>query len=255
MKKRKTAKNRFNTPKQRLVGLRKMIAPLLLLSLGIPMGIYAYPFLEDKFNAPVSKVTIEGDLMYLERKEVVQNIRVYSDDRLLDVNLHSIRADLESMSWVYSAQVVRRFPGTIAISVVEEKPIARWNQDQLLNMYGTVFDREGKVVKGLPQLSGNNSDKNRVVSRYLEFSQLLSPLGVNIEHLDKDPQGSWTLMLNNEVQLILGNDNILEKMQRFVVLHDKQLQYAPRKVAVVDLRYGNGAAVRWHEESDVAARG
>jgi cell division septal protein FtsQ len=47
------------------------------------------------------------------------------------------------------------------------------------------------------------------------------------------------------MRLELGSSQALEKMQRFVFLYQNQLQHATRAVAVVDLRYNNGASVSW----------
>jgi len=88
-----------------------------------------------------------------------------------------------------------------------------------------------------------------VIQRFQEFSQLLAPLGMKIIRLQQNEQMAWTVETDKGIRLELGSSQALEKMQRFVFLYRNQLQNATRAVAVVDLRYNNGAAVSWKVET------
>ncbi len=216
-----------------------------LLVCGVSLGVMVFPFMEKQMNQPVAKVSVTGDLFFLEKREVMDEIPVYQGDRLLDVNLNAIQDRLGNMPWIYSARVSRQWPDTINVVVVEQKPIAFWNETQLLNQYGAVFERNGKPMNTLPMLLGAQGSETNVVQRFLEFSQLLAPLGMKVVRLQQNEQMAWEVETSNGIRLELGTTQALEKMQRFVFLYENQLKNQSRAVAVVDLRYNNGAAVSW----------
>lgn len=219
--------------------------PLLLLVVGTVLGIYTFPYIKEHINQPVARVLVEGDLKYLERREVMEQVPVFQGDRWLDVDLNQVRSEVEAMPWIYSAQVSRRWPHTLHIRLEEQKPIAIWNQQQLLNQYGQVFERDEKVIKDLPVLLGIEGSERNVMERFLEFSRLLAPLHLRPVRLELDAQQAWNVTLDNSTVIKVGNGHALERMQRFVFLYQQELAKSPRPVAVVDLRYGSGAAVRW----------
>jgi len=212
--------------------------------------VMAAPFIEKQMNQPVEKVVVTGDLVYLDRREIMAQIPVYQGDRLLDVNLDKVQQALESNPWIYSARVSRQWPGAISVTVVEQKPIAFWNDTQLLNQYGSVFARNGKPIQNLPLLFGGDGNEMNVMQRFMEFSRLLAPLGMKIMRLQENEQLAWEVETNNGIRLQLGATLALEKMQRFVFLYQNQLQNEAREISVVDLRYNNGAAVSWKEKND-----
>lgn len=219
--------------------------PLLLLVVGTVLGIYTFPYIKAHINQPVARVLVEGDLKYLERREVMDRVPVFQGDRWLEVDLNQIRQEVETLPWIYSAQVSRQWPHTLHIRLQEQKPIAIWNERQLLNQYGEVFDRSDKVVADLPVLQGVEGSEQNVMERFMEFSRLLAPLHLQPVRLQLDERYAWNVTLNNGTVIKIGNNKALERMQRFVFLYQQELAKSPRPIAVVDLRYGSGAAVRW----------
>jgi len=223
--------------------------PLLLLVVGTLLGIYTFPYIKAHINQPVARVLVEGDLKYLERREVMERVPVFQGDRWLEVDLNHIRNEVETLPWVYSVQVSRQWPHTLHIRLQEQKPIAIWNEHQLLNQYGQVFDRGDKAVQNFPVLQGVEGSEQNVMGRFMEFSRLLAPLHLQPVHLQLDERHAWSVTLDNGTVIKIGNNNALERMQRFVFLYQQELAKTPRPVAVVDLRYGSGAAVRWQASS------
>jgi cell division protein FtsQ len=55
------------------------------------------------------------------------------------VDLERVREALEKLPWVREAKVARHWPDTLVVSLTEHKPLARWNQDALVNDQGEVF--------------------------------------------------------------------------------------------------------------------
>jgi len=83
---------------------------------------------------------------------------------------------------------------------------------------------------------------------------MLSPLGINLEQLVVDERGQVEAMLVGGTRLILGGDDFLERMHRFVEIYRRELAARAADVARVDLRYQSGVAVAFREPPQVAGR-
>jgi cell division protein FtsQ len=83
----------------------------------------------------------------------------------------------------------------------------------------------------------------------LSFYQTLNPLakslGLTIVALNVSAEQSWDLKLSNQIQVILGRVDALKRFQRFVLIYPKIPASSKQTIALIDLRYPNGAAVQY----------
>jgi cell division protein FtsQ len=82
---------------------------------------------------------------------------------------------------------------------------------------------------------------------YQQFSSLLRPQGMVVSKLELRDRGSWFLTTEDGIEVLLGRDNLVDKMQRFMTVEQMLLQDRRELIARVDLRYSNGMAVAWRE--------
>ncbi|EXF46277.1 cell division protein FtsQ [Pseudomonas sp. BAY1663] len=83
------------------------------------------------------------------------------------------------------------------------------------------------------------------MQQYQMLSQMLRPLGFSIARLELRERGSWFLTTNQGIELLLGRDQVVEKMRRFTAIYQQALEQESEKIARIDLRYANGLAVAW----------
>jgi cell division protein FtsQ len=104
-------------------------------------------------------------------------------------------------------------------------------------------------VHDLQMAVGGEADSGEAAcSRYQELAQLLRSRGMDIAKLANDGKKAWRLTLVDGVSIAIGRDQVMEKMQRFIRIYDLYLQDAWDEVKAIDVRYGNGVAVRWRPE-------
>jgi cell division protein FtsQ len=65
--------------------------------------------------------------------------------------------------------------------------------------------------------------------------------------LSLDVQGNWHAELAGGVVMEFGGGDLMEKVQRFLLVYRHSLQPRFAQVARIDLRYGTGLAVGWRE--------
>lgn len=181
------------------------------------------------------------------------------------VDLEHVRNSLEKLPWVSEARVERRWPDTLVVSLVEHKPLARWNDNALLSEAGTVF--VAALNQSLPRLYGPENSSDEVVAAYRRYQAALRPLGMTISELRLSPRRAWRLRLDDGMQLALGREQADARLARFVALYPRVFAaqvaastgspdaaqahdaVAPGSLALnspvtVDLRYPDGFAVR-----------
>ena len=80
---------------------------------------------------------------------------------------------------------------------------------------------------------------------------LLRPYGHEVARLEMRDRGSWFLTTRSGIELLLGRDDVVDKMQRFLTIDKLMLADRRELIARVDLRYSNGMAVAWREPATV----
>jgi cell division protein FtsQ len=149
------------------------------------------------------------------------------------------------LPWVERAEVRKRWPDVLEVSIVEHRPFARWGNDRLLSQHGRLFPSQGAMPAGLPLLDGPDSRVADVVALYNESRALFAPSGVDVRALKLDPRGSWSLVLSNGTDVIIGSSEARLRLARFARLMPQLLSQKQLPLVRADLRYTNGFALSW----------
>jgi cell division protein FtsQ len=88
---------------------------------------------------------------------IMAALGVKPGDSIFTIDLPGARAHIMALDWIASADVVRRYPDAITVTVVEKRPFALWQSPVLANASGgvAVVERSGGVIttQGVDQFS------------------------------------------------------------------------------------------------------
>ena len=200
--------------------------------------------LADFFSKPISKVRIENQWQHVSERDVTAILQRYIGAGFFDFDINGASRDLEALPWVASVDVRRVWPDTLSLHLKEEMPIAMWGSEHLLNQYGELFSPGSTdSFAGLPLLFGPEGSQDRVMQQYKELSQVLSPVGLRLNGLALSHRQSWSLSVN-AMQVEVGRHDVLARVQRFARFYAQQDRAETAQFASIDLRYGNGIAVK-----------
>jgi cell division protein FtsQ len=105
----------------------------------------------------IDRIAIEG-ARHTSAGELARAAQVDRGDPLLYVDLAKVRRNLEGLPWVASADVSRRWPGTLGIAVVERVPVgvlpARDGGWVISAADGRLLDAPKDAPAGLPIVQG-----------------------------------------------------------------------------------------------------
>lgn len=194
---------------------------------------------------PLAKLRVHGEFKRVPAEQLQQVLLPHARSGFFAVKLQDAQDAIEALPWVESARVRKQWPDVLEVTLVEHKPFARWGQDRLLSEQGRLFPTPQKLADlQLPELDGPDSQTEEVVALYNDARALFAPAGVDVARLSMDARGSWSLLLSNGTEVVVGRDDARSRLQRFVrVLPQLASQAAPIERA--DLRYTNGFTLSW----------
>lgn len=232
---------------------RRFAAGVMVVALGVAVYWASGPIAK-VFERPIKSVVVEGEFHLISKQRATELIGGEIDGDFLQLDLMRLKQALLSDPWVEKVMLNRRWPDTLVVKIIEQKPIARWG-DGFLNQRGEIVrvDDAGPL-SGLPWLQGNESDAIEILQQYQDLSQLLRSRGLDVLALKCDNKKSWRLTVKNHVEIAIGRDQVMEKIRRFVTVYDAHLSSVWTDVKAIDVRYTNGVAVRWVADSAMAKK-
>lgn len=201
-----------------------------------------YPLKEVVVSTPLAQVT-NAQLEYVARSSLRGNF--------FTVDLDDVRSAFEKLPWVRRADVRRRWPGGIEVRLEEHVASAYWRVGEtgdmrLVNRYGEVFTAASNAK--MPVFSGPEGSSGTLLAKFDEFSHKLGPLGKQLVGISLSAREAWQLKMDDGLTIELGHDQpkapIDERLSRFVTYYPKAKERLNMNVAVVDLRYPSGFALR-----------
>ena len=195
---------------------------------------------------PLRTLRVHGEFERVDEARLRDTLLPFARDGFFAVELRDAQDAVAALPWVERAEVRKRWPDVLEVTVVEHRPFARWGEDRLLSDHGRLFPAQGiQVPAGLPRLDGPDARVADVVALYNEARAQFAPTGLDVEQVVLDPRGSWTLALTGGAQVLVGRQDARARLARFARVVPRLLRDADASLARVDLRYTNGFALAW----------
>ncbi|EOC0209778.1 cell division protein FtsQ [Cronobacter dublinensis] len=232
----------------RLAGIVFLLAVVLTVIFG---GWMVLGWMEDAQRLPLSKLVVTGERHYTRNDDIRQSILALgAPGTFMTQDVNIIQNQIERLPWIKQASVRKQWPDELKIHLVEYVPIARWNDQHMIDSDGTAFsvpaDRASK--QNLPLLYGPEGSENEVLQGYRAMGQVLAKDKFTLKDAAMTARRSWQVTLSNDIKLNLGRDDTMKRLERFVELYpvlQQQAQTDGKRISYVDLRYDSGAAVGW----------
>ena len=245
----------FNEQQPRLSdGIAEKFLRLLMVTVFVA-AIFGADFIYKQIDTPLSKIMVGGNFNHLEEQELAELVNMEIDGGFLSMNLNQLRQELQSHPWIHQVSVRREWPSTLKVEVIEEVPIARWGKKGFLNRLGDQLSLpENSNLKSLPVLEADFGSSQDMIAQYLLLAELLAPTDLKLTELQRDAVGAWQIETAAGVRIVLGRDQIIEKIRRLIVVWGSGLDVQLNNIGTIDLRYPNGLAVSWRDQ-DIAISG
>lgn len=165
------------------------------------------------------------------------------DQSIFSADLAAARARLLALDWVASADVVRRYPDSIYVTIVEKRPFALWQSppDASGDARLLVVERNGGLITGrdiesfsrLPKLVGAGAPA--AAAELVDAVQTHRAISARIAAYEYVSQRRWNLLLNDGVVVKLperGWQAQIDALEKLII--DKGV--LERDITEIDLR-------------------
>ncbi|MCB8889741.1 cell division protein FtsQ/DivIB [Vreelandella malpeensis] len=206
-------------------------------------------------DRPIERVSIRGEWEYVSADYLrTQLAPLVHNATWLSADLGEIRDRALSIGWLHEVRISREWPNALVFELVEQLPVARWNDDFLLNTEGKPFAFAPlEVPQGLPDLGGPVGSSEEVLIYYRRLTTHFATLALGLSQLRLEPRGAWRLQLDNGTWVMLGRRQHDIRLARLSASWQRELGRQGDQIRYIDLRYPNGVAVAWHGQSDFDA--
>lgn len=207
---------------------------------------------------PIRQVRIVQPLKRVTSESVRVIVQQYLHGSIFKANVSAAQSELAKLPWVRRAEITRLWPDSIEILIQEREPVARVNQLQLIDEAGYLF--QAPTQEKLPEITTDIDDMSSeiglsIVELLKEFQKALQPIGLSIKQAEYSERTAWILVLNNDITVRLGRDDVLKRLNNFVWAWSKLLREKAQQIDYVDMRYQDGFSLRLHEAVQVSSTG
>ena len=197
-------------------------------------------------SLPIKYVRTEGVFQYLSKYEIQTVLQPLVMTGFFDADMQAIHSVVSTLPWVDTVTVKRIWPDAIDIKVRERKAYARWGKDSLITEQGMIFTPKNiDQFQNLTVVSGPVLQQVKVLEIMKGIKTALADQSMELAEFTVNDRWAWKIRLANGQEILLGRNEQLKKLQRFLKTLAVLKEERVAQIAIVDLRYPNGYAVSW----------
>jgi cell division protein FtsQ len=192
----------------------------------------------------IEEVTLTGQ-SFTDYNEVLDAIDLANVRSFLDLDASAVRARIERLSWVATADLTREYPGRLRIRITERKPFAIWqrgDRDYLIDASGRVLTAiKAGTPLALPRVAGEGAET--VAPALLATLSRFPDIARRLEVAEWVAGRRWTLRLSAGVTLHLPADRELLTLSD-IAASRRLATLIEQPAQIVDLRAAGRVTVR-----------
>lgn len=200
---------------------------------------------KDSSFHPITEYHLLSSIKEINQSEVDEVMKGYLGYSFWKVDLNKIRSELIKLDWIYTAKVKRQWPGSLLISIQEQKPVVLWGESALLNRFGDVFyPKDIQLFQHLVTLHGSQQNSRELLEKLSKLQEQFLVLNWNIKRLTEQVDGVWKIEFVQAPTVLLGQKYWKDKLNRFIVVYPLMSSEIRKTAQQIDLRYSNGLVIK-----------
>jgi cell division protein FtsQ len=259
--------------------MAKSIMALLIISLITISAWLGIKYLFKKDNFPIKRIVMLNKLQEQDNQQLQKLISESIDGGFFSLNIENLRQKIETLAWIETVSVRKKWPHTLQLQIQEKKVAGRWiasasnrktinklieekwDKKSLISDKGIVFRAtlttvQNKKYNNLEIYSSPDDLSVSSLTKCRHFAKMMSEVKLKIKRCFQDQRRSWFVELENDLKLFLGRDNnkneinnvknkISLRVATFIMAYKKILQKYEKRIDRIDMRYTNGFAIKW----------
>jgi cell division protein FtsQ len=229
-----------------------LILVLFALAAGGVVWVYKGMIAQERW--PIRWLEINGPFERVGAEQVRASLTPLAGGSFFTVNTRLLREKTAEMPWVSNVSVQKIWPDNVEVTLEEFTPVAHWTNGYLLDANGQKFIvPAADDIQGLPWLEGPDGQLDVVFENWKKFDDTLAVIGQQVDRLVLDARGSWSTRLSGGTEVRLGKGDIYKNLDVLISTWAGLMHGQVLPPVSVDLRYTNGFAVLWAQNTDAVA--
>ncbi|QEO58021.1 MULTISPECIES: cell division protein FtsQ/DivIB [Francisella] len=204
-------------------------------------------FIASKTDKKISRVDVVSNdgLVYISKQDLINKIIGLNDKEWFDLNIDTVEKYFYDMKGVDYTLVKKVWPSTLVVYVYDHKPVAYWNNNQILldNMdiiTPVVFNYD----QNLPYIDSNDdASKDYIYETLQELNKVAE--NNNIQIVKISYRGNqFSVLLTDDIEVVLGSIKLKKRLNLFFKSYKDVKNY--KSVKYFDMRYSDGFAVKYN---------
>jgi cell division protein FtsQ len=170
--------------------------------------------LPHRFGLQINSLLVEGR-RYTSADVIQKAILPQKNSLIFQVDPIAIKKRLEDLPWVRSAVVQRQWPSSLYVRLIEQYPIAIWQQSgtfHLIDEHGTLLEEQNvKSFAHLPVLTGEKAPQ--AAPALLEALAQFPDLMKHVTGATFVGGRRWDLIIKDKLTVKLPEERIREELQ------------------------------------------
>jgi len=200
------------------------------------------------------------------------------DGGFFSLDIEKLRQKIETLAWVDTVSVRKKWPSTLQLDIKEKQVAASWitSDNEKRTIYKlkkfswdkkSLLSDKGIVFKSnLSEIQYQKYNKLVVYSspgdlsvyglkKCHQISNLIKKANLKLKNCFQDQRRSWFIEMENGFEVFLGRinnnlvnrkkDKIIQRVDTFLLAYKKILKKYEKNIKRIDMRYTNGFAVKW----------
>lgn len=229
-------------------GMAGILCLLFTLATIISSIVAVVIWMNDVNRVPLAKLVVTGERRHISDNEIRQAIlSMGTPGTFMSQDVNVLQRQIERLAWVKQVSIRKQWPDILKIHLVEYQPFARWNDLQLVDQQGVVFNATDIKDKALPLLYGPVGSEAEVIEGWRKMSNTLKVIDIKLKAASMTPRRAWQLVTRDDIRIELGRTDTKQRLERLIDLYPvimQQAASAQMRIDYVDLRYDVGAAIK-----------
>ncbi len=241
------------TLRQGMLGFSSAVTVTLMLFIFATSGIaWVCTGMIAQERWPIRWLEIDGQFERVSAERLRVSLEPLVKGSFFMVDTGLMRETATGMPWVSDVAIQKSWPDTVQVNIQEFTPVTHWIDGYLLDADGQRFSvPSADDIQGLPWLEGPETQLFLIFENWKRFDEKLGLIGQRIERLSLDPRGSWSARLSGGTEVRLGKDDVIRNLDMLISTWAGLMLGQPVAPVRVDLRYTNGFAVLWPQETKI----
>jgi len=220
-------------------------------------GLYkAMPYL----NPSIEHISVTGEMVRLDKATLSRAVYANLKGGILTLDIEYLRSEISRIAWVEQVEIVKYFPSTLSVHIVEERAVARWNDQGYISNAGEFIESAiYEDLAGLPLLTSSmegiapEQAAREAVGIFHMLNSTVLMYDQNIQELKQSSKGGWIMIWDNGLSIDLGRVDHLNRIRHAMAAWQRLPGDVKNNIDRIDARYENGVAIRSRQDLEAVA--